>query len=209
MGHFVDVKAWKRRDHFLLYRTYAQPFFGVCVEVDATNLWRRSRAPDGPSFFLAALFLLLQAANDVQALRLRLRKRGVWRHDRVAVGTTILKRDETFGFARLDLTDSFQEFQVRSEREIARVKSEKKLLPASQDDDLMYHSSLPWLRFTAFTNAITHADSTPRIVFGRCVRDGRSARMPVAVEVHHALVDGLDVARLLERFEAGLSSFRP
>jgi len=32
--------------------------------------------------------------------------------------------------------------------------------------------------------------------------------MPVAVEVHHALVDGLDVARLFERFETGLSGFR-
>jgi chloramphenicol O-acetyltransferase len=30
--------------------------------------------------------------------------------------------------------------------------------------------------------------------------------MPVAVEVHHALVDGLDVAGFLERLERNLAS---
>ena len=29
-------------------------------------------------------------------------------------------------------------------------------------------------------------------------------KMPVAVEVHHALADGLDVARFFERFAANL-----
>ena len=29
-------------------------------------------------------------------------------------------------------------------------------------------------------------------------------KMPVAVEVHHALVDGLDVARFFERFASNL-----
>jgi chloramphenicol O-acetyltransferase len=33
--------------------------------------------------------------------------------------------------------------------------------------------------------------------------------MPVAVEVHHAVVDGLDVARFMERFQHALSGFRP
>ena len=32
--------------------------------------------------------------------------------------------------------------------------------------------------------------------------------MPLAIEVHHALVDGLDVARFLERFEDDLAHFR-
>jgi len=47
-------------------------------------------------------------------------------------------------------------------------------------------------------------DSIPRIVFGRCVREGKCMKMPVSVEVHHALVDGLDVARFYERFAANL-----
>ena len=51
-------------------------------------------------------------------------------------------------------------------------------------------------------------DSIPRIVCGRCSEDRGRWVMPVAVEVHHGLVDGLDVARFLERFEKGLVTFQ-
>ena len=73
---------------------------------------------------------------------------------------------------------------------------------------MIYHSSLPWIRFTAFTNALRRGGSIPRIVFGKCSTEGRITRMPLAIEVHHALVDGLDVARFIERFEHELSHFR-
>jgi chloramphenicol O-acetyltransferase type A len=207
MGHFIDLKRWKRREHFQLYRKYSHPFFSLSVEVDATPVWRRCHEPGGPPFFLATVFLMLSAANQTEPMRLRVRGHRVWLHDRVAVGTTVMKRDETFGFARLEHAESFEEFRTRSEAEIARVKNERKLRPAAHKDDLIYHSTLPWLRFTAFTNALRQADSIPRIVFGRCAGEGTSRRMPVAVEAHHALVDGLDVARFLERFETGISSF--
>ena len=68
---------------------------------------------------------------------------------------------------------------------------------------------LPWLRFTAYTNALPGGDSIPRIVFGRATREGRRMKMPVAVEVHHALVDGLDVARFFERFAANSTALDP
>jgi chloramphenicol O-acetyltransferase len=124
----INLKRWKRRDHFLLFRKYKHPFFSVCVDVDVTPLWHASRSPSHPSFFLASLYLMLKAANDTEAFRLRLRKRGV-------------------------------------------------------------------------------DDSIPRVVFGKCMTDQQLVRMPVAIEVHHALVDGVDVAKFIERFQAALTTF--
>jgi chloramphenicol O-acetyltransferase type A len=149
---------------------------------------------------------MLKAANDVEAFRLRLRARGVWRHDRVAVGPTIMRTDETFGFVRLEPTASLAAFAAQGKAAIAEAASRKVLTPSRQvTDDIVFHSVLPWLRFTSFTNALPGGrDSIPRIVFGRCVRDGRRMKMPVAVEVHHALVDGLDVARFFDRFNGYL-----
>lgn len=204
-GHLVDLKKWKRREHYELFRTYAQPFFNVTVDVDVTSLWNRCREPGGPSFFLASLFLMLQAVNATEPFRLRLRARGVWLHDRVAAGATILRLDETFGFVRLDATGTFDRFATTGRAAIARAAAPKMLQPMKRADDIVFHSVLPWLRFTSFANALPGDDSIPRIVFGRCARAGRAAKMPVAVEVHHALVDGLDVARFIERFEAALA----
>jgi chloramphenicol O-acetyltransferase type A len=89
MGHAINLATWKRRQHYEHFRGYRQPFFSVCVDVDATRLRRRSKAAGGPPFFLTSLFLMLRAANATEAFRLRLRKRGVWRYDRVAVGPTL------------------------------------------------------------------------------------------------------------------------
>jgi chloramphenicol O-acetyltransferase type A len=184
------------------FRKYAQPFFSVTVEVDVTRIWDASRTRGAPSFFLSSVFHMLNAANDVEAFRLRLRPRGVWRHDRVAVGPTIMRRDETFGFVRLEPSASLAAFAARGTTAIAEAAARKALAPSRQEsDDIIFHSVLPWLRFTSFTNALPGgSDSIPRIVFGAAHAQGRRMTMPVAVEVHHALVDGLDVARFFERF---------
>jgi chloramphenicol O-acetyltransferase type A len=205
----IDLKRWKRRDHFVLFRSYAQPFFSVCVDVDVTRLWHASRRPGQPSFFLASLYLMLKAANDIEAFRLRLRKRGVWLHDRVAVGPTIARDDDTFGFARLELTDTLTRFAVHGEAAIARIREERQLASGKgKDDAIIFHSTLPWFRFTSFTNALPGGDdSIPRVVFGKCVAEGKSMTMPVAIEVHHALVDGADVAKFVEHFQTALTSF--
>jgi chloramphenicol O-acetyltransferase type A len=206
MSGLIDLKTWKRRDHYMWFRKYAQPFFSVTVEVDVTSVWNPSRKRGAPSFFLSSVFDMLKAANDVEAFRLRLRAHGVWRHDRVAVGPTIMRADETFGFVRLEPAATFAEFAAHGKAAIAQAAKRKVLAPSRQiTDDIVFHSVLPWLRFTSFTNALPGGgDSIPRIVFGRCTRQGRRMTMPVAVEVHHALVDGLDVARFFDRFNSHL-----
>src|SRR5687768_12788856 len=97
-GRLIDLKNWERREHYQLFRKYAQPFFSVTVDVDVARVWHGCRNDGAPSFFLTALFLMLQAANETEPFRLRLRPRGVWLHERVAVGPTIRRPDDTFGF---------------------------------------------------------------------------------------------------------------
>jgi len=206
MGHAIDLSTWKRREHFELFVKADQPFFSVTVEVDVTDLWERCRNTPEASFFVASIFLALRAINAIEALRLRLRGERVWLHDRVGIGTPIMRPDETFGFARFDPADSFDEFRRTAEATIASVQSGRALDTMAEQDDLVYHTTLPWLRFTAFTNAIAGRSSIPRLAFGKCVRVHTRQVMPVAVEVHHALVDGLDIGRFVESFETALTS---
>ena len=42
MGGLIDLRTWKRRDHYLWFRKYAQPFFSVTVDVDVTAVWNAS-----------------------------------------------------------------------------------------------------------------------------------------------------------------------
>jgi len=210
MSGFIDLDTWKRREHFFIYGGLANPFWSICADVDVTPLWQQSRDGKGRSFSFGAIYVALAAANETESFRLRIRGDKVWLHDRVGISTTILRSDETFSFALFPMTERFADFEnlARAETDIAKRTGSLRA-PAESQDDLIYHSTIPWIRFTAFTNAIGRGDdSIPRLVFGRCTEEGGRWRMPVSVEVHHALVDGLDVARFFERFEQGLDSFK-
>lgn len=207
-GRFLDLDRWKRRDHFELYRHFEHPFFNVCTELDVTEAWRRSRGPAGPSFFLVSVFLALRAANDVEAFRTRVRGDRAWIHDQVSIGPTVLRGDQTFAFARLEPAATFKEFEARSGPAVSEACEIKPLVVTYPTDNVVYQTTLPWVRFTSFTNAIKDAgDSVPRIAFGKCSEDGDRWKLPVSVEVHHAVVDGLDVARFLERLGQSFAEF--
>lgn len=207
-GQFLDLATWNRREHFDLFRRFANPFFSVTVEVDATATWEACKARRSPSFYVSLLFHSLAAANSTEAFRMRIRGDRVWIHDNVRASATILRDDDTFGFGIFPPAPSLGEFTRHAVAEVAAAKKVAPLvLPRPGEDDLIYHSSLPWLRFAAFGNALNGGiDSVPRIVFGKCAPRGDRWLLPVAVEVHHALVDGLDVARYVRRFEMELSA---
>ena len=209
MGHRIELEGWKRREHFELYKGFANPFFSVTAEVDAGPTREICSAPGGPSFFLATVYLALRAANAIEAFRTRVRGDSAWLHDKVSITPTVLRADETFGFVRFDPAPDFKTFEKAGTAAVAEAKKIKPLVVSHPDDDLIYHSTLPWMRFTSFTNALNgNTDSVPRIVFGKCVKEGSRAPMPVGVEVHHSVVDGLDVGRFFEKFESELKNFR-
>lgn len=207
MSGFIDLATWKRREHFSIYTDLANPFWSICVDVDVTRLWQHCRKTPNASFPITSIYMAIRAANNTEAFRLRIREGKVWLHDRIDISTTVLRPDETFAFAIFPMFDSLAEFQNRAQTELSAARDSAILVHGdSRRDDLIYHSTLPWIRFTALTNPTGRGqDSIPRLVFGRCSEQTGRWRMPVAIEVHHALVDGLDVARFLERFEQNLS----
>jgi chloramphenicol O-acetyltransferase type A len=48
----------------------------------------------------------------------------------------------------------------------------------------------------------------PKLAFGRAEPAGEHLWMPMSVEVHHALMDGLHVGRFVQAFEAALRAPR-
>ncbi len=59
------------------------------------------------------------------------------------------------------------------------------------------------LQSTSFSHARNwrREDSVPKIAFGKFIRENDRTLLPISVEVHHALVDGLHVGQYLNRLE--------
>ena len=200
----LDLEGWKRRQHFEFFRHYERPWFNLCADVDVTALQARCSEPRGPSFFLASLWMSLVAANEIEELRYRLRGDRVVVHEVIHGGSTVLMPDETFAFAYFDFDRDYEAFAAAGARELERVKSGAGgLEPKVDRDDMIHYSVIPWVSFSSFSHARTRSGdlSVPKIVFGRHRRDGERHLLPVSVEVHHALVDGLHVGRFYQRFE--------
>lgn len=206
MPTYLDLERWKRRAHFDFYRGFDHPWFNLCAPVEVTAVRAATGGGSGRSFFLAGLWLALSAANRIEPFRYRLRGERVLVHEVIHGGGTVLRDDDTFGFGYFDYHPDFGRFHQRAAREVARVKARTGgLEPRPERDELIHFSSIPWVAFTSFAHARRRRpdDSVPKIVFGKVEETGAGAqRMPVSLEVHHALMDGLDAGRWFEEFAA-------
>lgn len=211
MPRYLDIETWNRRRLFEFFKDYDNPFFNICADVDVTPLLEFTRN-HSLSFLIAYHFLSIRSANEIEAFRYRLRGDRVLVHDRIHAGTILLLPDESFTFVYFDYTEDFERFHDSASAAIENARIEVPGLYARADrDDLIYHSILPWVSFTGITHArdSKRQDSVPKISFGKYRAEGDLIRMPVAVEVHHALMDGLHVGRYFELFEGYLSNPRP
>lgn len=61
-------------------------------------------------------------------------------------------------------------------------------------------SSLPWLDFTAvsFSDAATDNPFVPQLAIGKYKEQDGKMLMPISIQVHHAVCDGLHVGRFVE-----------
>lgn len=204
MARRLDIEKWKRRRHFEFFRDFDNPFFNLCAEVDVTDLLARCRRERDASFFAAALYGSQRAVNLIEEFHYRLDDEGVWIFDTIHCGSTVLMPNETFAFAYFDWDPRFDRFVAAVAAEIDRVRSEPPSLdPSGEREDFIRYTVIPWVSFTSFSHASRSDpdDSVPRIVFGRYHEVGGRQLMPVSVEVHHALVDGLHVGRYFEHFQ--------
>lgn len=215
MSHFLDTEGWARRDAFGYFRGFDKPFFNVCVRLDVARLKAALAAAGGPGLSLACYFIALRLANEQQPFRLRLEGGRVRVHDRVDGSTTVLHPgDESFGFANFAYTAAFADFARRASAAIDAARRQPGDFEPKPDDVARIHfTTLPWLHFTSFSHARNWAkagdpveDSIPKLAFGRADADGARLWMPMSVEVHHALMDGVHVGRFVQAFEAALQA---
>lgn len=211
MPRFVDVETWSRREAYEFFRGYQHPYFNVCVPLEVGRLLELSRSVADVSFTLAVLYFAARVANEYEPFRYRLQDGLPVVHDRVHVGTTVLLEDERLGFANYEYHEDFAAFRAGAAEVRRRVEAGAEPMTAWEGrTDLLHTSTMPWMAFTGLTHAHRGSDdSVPKLAFGRYQRAADGAvHMPLAIEVHHALMDGVHVARYLERLQDYLSDPR-
>lgn len=203
-AELIPLENWPRRDHFLFFREFLEPFFSVTAQVECTGLVL-SAQKQAVSPTLRLWHGVLCAANDVEAFRLRIRDGAPVRYPVVHLSPTVLRADETFAISFVSYHKNYDLFAREAKVQIDEAKASRGLLLdlKNRPDDLIHFSTLPWFRFTALTHArpLKTPDSEPKVSIGRFAQEGERYLIPVSITVHHALMDGLHVGRFLEKLE--------
>lgn len=196
----IDLENWPRREHFEVYHQFDYPHFNLTFSVDVSQFqpWVKQR---DDSLTLATSYLLARVANEITPFRLRIRNDQVVEHAVVHPSFTILLETELFSFCTVEFTPAYEKYHELGITRIGEVRNDPTLKDEPGQDDLVYMTSLPWVHFTSMMHPIhMHpVDSVPRIAWGRIDNLGATLHMPLSIQVHHALMDGLHVGRYAQR----------
>lgn len=198
----VDLETWPRCEHFKLFSAFDHPHFNMCVNVDLTAFYpalKRRRI----SFTVGIVYVISRAANAIPEFRYRIRAGDVVEHETVDPSVTILVDEDLFSFCTMDYIENFSEFASGAAEKIAYVKKHSTLRNDPGQDNLLYMTALPWVSFTSFTHPMQlhPADSVPRFAWGKFFEEGKYLKMPLSVQGHHALMDGIHMGRFYEKVQ--------
>jgi chloramphenicol O-acetyltransferase type A len=199
----VEFTSPHQRRHFEFFHSMNHPHFSLCGNVEIggwLDMARERRLKITP----AIVHLLARVANEIPELRQRIRDGHVIEHDTVhptfSVATDVA---DAFSFCHVEFTLDLEEFVRQT---VVRME-EMRTHPVFEDepgrDDYLFMSPLPWVSFTSIQHAMRYHphDSVPRISWGKFFENDRRTMMPLSLQVHHALVDGVHAGRFFQRVE--------
>jgi len=198
----VDISCWKRKEHYNFFKRFEQPFFGITATINCTEAYTYCKAYN-VSFFLYYLHKSLLAVNQVKEFRYRIEQDEVIEYSHICGSITVLRNDETFGFAYFDHEQNFKTFASNTNAMISAEKIASRLTLKSNLNSLIHYSVLPGINFSSMQHAqmLSSGDSVPKIVFGRLSFEDERVLLPVSVHVNHALCDGLHLSKFFNIYQ--------
>lgn len=198
----IEIETWPRREHFNMFRTFDMPHFNICANVDLTHFYSFIKQ-QGVSFNLAVVYALTRAANAIPEFRYRIRGDEVVEHEIVHPSSTIMGKNDVFSFCSMEYHENFHKFMSKNAEKIASVRTRPRLFEEDVGrDDLLFMTSIPWVSFTSFIHPMSlPVDSVPRLAWGKFFEEGDSLKVPLSVQAHHAVMDGLHIGRYYEKVQ--------
>jgi len=201
----INLETWPRYEHFKFYHSFDHPHFNLTAKIDLTSFYPAVKAR-GISINVAIIYVLARAANEITEFRYRIRGEHVVEHEVVHPSTTILTADDLFSFCTIDYTADFQSFARTAADQIAAVLDNRLLKDEPGRDDYLFMTAIPWVAFTSLMHPVhlQPPDSVPRIAWGKFIREGGRMQMPLSLQAHHALMDGVHAGRYFEKVQGYL-----
>lgn len=201
----IDLQNYPRRQHFLYFSSLQYPYVGVTNNVDVTQLVRFCKERKC-SFYLLFLHAAALAADSIPELRQRIRNGGIVEYSRCPTSHIELLENGTYCYCTLRHHMELDEYLPYAQEARKQCRARGSIAEEADSESMYFISTLPWLHYTALIQPVAGGEeSNPRITWGKFEKDAEGReQLPVTLLAHHALVDGIHIARFYEELEKQL-----
>lgn len=193
----IDLENYKRSALFETFKDRDIPFLSVTAHVDITHL-KQFIDENRYGFFVSISFLISKVVNLVPEFRHRIIGGELFEFEQVDPGYTVLLDDKTFSFCDSRHFDGFEEYRIYANEKIKAVR-ECPDHSTGEKHHMFFITNLPWFSFTSITHPYDKKYSfIPVISLGKFFEQNGSMVIPIGIQVHHGLVDGIHIGEFYE-----------
>lgn len=140
---YLDMASYNRLSHFEYFKSLAQPYVGVTVNVNITQLLATIKENKLP-FFLTICYCVSQAANGVSEFKQRIVEDKIIEFDNCQTSHTVSLDDGTYTYCNLDYTPDFAAFLSYAVEEQEKAKTIRSIDEEAEDTlNKLFISTLP------------------------------------------------------------------
>ena len=201
----IDMEAWPRRERYEHYMRAVPCTYSMTVKLDITSLRRR-----GLRLYPAMLHLITGEVNRHEQFRMELRESGeLVLYERMEPCYTVFHKETgTFSNLWTEYCEDYPLFLGRYEEDLRRYgQSEAFMAKPGLPENSFTVSMLPWASFEGFNlNTTDFTYLIPIFTMGRFYTEGGRIRLPLAVQVHHAVCDGYHTCLFIDGLQNAIDS---
>ena len=201
----IDISKSPRKKTYDWFKTFKNPTYGLTVTMDVTALVEHTKK-NNQSFFINMLYIVVNALNSVDELRMRLVDNQPIIYEDINPAITVMTESEVFENVRFENKHNYKDFYELAKEEIDKAKYQTKLNDKSynltNDWNEYYITCLPWTTFTGINHPIpedVHSQTVPRICWGKYTKNGDRYEISLNITVSHVFVDGYHLSKVFNK----------
>lgn len=199
----IDVSNWERKQHYEIYRQFANARYDITLELDVSNLVRYVKE-NQLSFTLTMIHTIAKCANKIDEFRMRIENDEPVIYDDLRLSFTYLNKN----------TNLMKNVVVNNDADVFEFNPKAKEVIEKQEvyftgplgNGIYQFSAIPWISYTHVSHTFSgNKDYTvPVFDFGKFYEKNGRMLMPFSIEVHHAFIDGYHIGVLVEKLQKAL-----
>lgn len=194
--NIIDRDTWSRREYFEHYLNNVPCTYSVTTTVDITAIKKQKL-----KLYPTMLYFITKMVNRYEQFRTAFRPDGtlVTYHDMLPCYTVFHKDTKTFSNIWTEFSDDYLTFCKRYEDDVLHYGTiEAMMAKPNVPENAFNVSMIPWVSFDGFNLNVKSFDHLlPIFTMGKYREEQGVYRLPLAVQVHHAVCDGYHVSCLL------------